>query len=368
MKNSFIVFLTFCLMLTGCSAPVSTPAPTTQPITTGIQETEEIDPLILRIDAMTDEDLAGQLFLASTYRLGEIKPAGIVLFASDIQDQTPESLSEVLNGYNTGAAVPLFFAVDEEGGTVNRVSLHKTFRDTPFSSPRKLMEQGGIDLLLKTETEKAKLLKSVGIHVNLAPVCDITTDSDAFMYERSLGLSPKETGDVIGKMVETANNHQMGTVLKHFPGYGDNTDTHVGIAVDDRPLEQLETVDLVPFQAGIDAGCGAVMVSHTIINAIDETLPASLSPAVHDYLRTDMGFDGVILTDDLIMDAIKDHYGMGEAAVLALLAGSDLLCTSDCSEAYHSVLEAMESGRISRERVESSVLRILQWKQALGIL
>ena len=202
----------------------------------------------------------------------------------------------------------------------------------------------------------------------MAPVCDITTDPGAFMYKRSLGQSPEVTGEYIRSTVELMSQYGIGSVLKHFPGYGNNTDTHTGIAVDHRTLEELEHVDLVPFAAGIDAGCGAILVSHTIVEALDSQLPATLSPAVHDYLRNELGFQGVIVTDDLAMQAITDTYGAGEAAVLAVLAGNDLLCSTEYQIQYQAVLEAVQNGRISEEQLNEAVLRILRWKADLGLV
>jgi len=188
------------------------------------------------------------------------------------------------------------------------------------------------------------------------------------MYSRSLGLSPEETGRVIGAMVDLMNQSHFGGVLKHFPGYGNNTDTHVGIAVDDRSLEELESVDLVPFACGIKAGASAIMVSHTFVNCLDTELPASLSPKVIGYLRNEMGFEGVVVTDDLVMQAITDLYGAGESAVLAVLAGNDLLCSSEYQVQYWAVLEAVENGRISQEILDAAVLRVLNWKMSMGLL
>jgi beta-N-acetylhexosaminidase len=110
------------------------------------------------------------------------------------------------------------------------------------------------------------------------------------------------------------------------------------------------------------------MVSHTFINAIDPSLPATLSPKVNDYLRTPMGFDGVVVTDDLVMQAITDLYGDGEAAVLAVLAGNDLLCSSEYGVQYQAVLEAVQSGRISESQLNTAAERVLRCKQTLGLI
>lgn len=355
---------------------ITTPAPETLAPTQAPTEpsTEAPDPIDDVLKQMTTEEKVGQLFLArfdsvnaashvTQYHLG-----GWILFSGDFKTETPKSIRDKLSALQTLSPVPLLFAVDEEGGTVTRVSRYRAFRDQAFSSPRSLFNSGGERLLLETEAEKCQLLTSLGLNVNMAPVCDITTDRSAFMYSRSLGQDPETTGQLISKMVAVMAENRVGSVLKHFPGYGNNADTHAGIARDSRSLEALEAADLLPFQAGIDAGCGAILVSHTIVEALDAALPASLSPAVHAYLREEMGFDGVIVTDDLAMQAITDTYGAGEAAVLAVLAGNDLLCATDYAIQYDAVLQAVEDGRISRETLDEAVYRLLHWKQELGLL
>ena len=323
---------------------------------------------------MTTEEKVGQLFFVrcqketavqdlETYQFG-----GYVLFGADFEDETPDSIRKTLSAYQEASTTPLLIAVDEEGGTVTRVSRYAAFRESPFPAPRWLYAEGGLEAVLQAEAEKSGFLRDLGINVNLAPVCDITTDEDAFMYDRSLGQDPQTTADVISAMVTVMTANQMGSVLKHFPGYGNNTDTHTAMAADSRSLEELESADLLPFAAGIDAGCGAILVSHTIVEALDPEMPATLSEKVHQYLREEMSFDGVIITDDLYMQAITDAYGAEEAAVLAVLAGNDLLCCREYEIQYPAVLEAVQSGRISQEILDSAVLRILRWKEALGLL
>ena len=355
------------------TVPETTLSETTVPETTQAPTEPEFDPLALA-RSLTLEQRVGQLFLArcpevsaleelQTYCLG-----GYLLFGRDFDGQTPESLSQTIAAYQAAAAVPMLIAVDEEGGTVARVSGNSAFRDSRFKSPRRLYEAGGLELIRKTEEEKCVLLKSLGINVNLAPVCDITTDPNAFMYGRSIGLGPEQTGEFVCAVIEEMAAHQIGGVLKHFPGYGNNTDTHVGIAEDSRSLEELENGDLVPFAMGIRHGCDAIMVSHTVIQCLDPAQPATLSAEVIVYLRQTMGFSGVIMTDDLAMGAITERYGAEEAAVLAVLAGNDLLCSSEYAAQYTAVLEAVRSGRIPETQVEQAAARVLQWKYDLGLL
>lgn len=229
------------------------------------------------------------------------------------------------------------------------------------------MPRGGMELVLETEREKAQLLGGLGINVNLAPVCDISTQSGAFMYRRSLGQSTEITGQFVAGAIETMQSQGVAAVMKHFPGYGNNADTHVGIATDTRSLESLERSDLQPFFGGIAAGGNAILVSHNIVTALDADAPASLSQAVHRYLRLAMGFDGVIMTDDLSMEAITQRYGAGEAAVLAVLAGNDLLCSTDYETQYRAVLDACADGRISEDTLNQAAGNVLRWKQAMGL-
>lgn len=387
MKKFFCVIL--CLLLCGCSvqpmpkassratlppepsAQVTTQSPTQVPTQA---PTLPPDPVDLLLSGLTPEEKVGQLFLARCRKetasedIAQYHLGGLVLFDRDTEDETPESLRQTLERYQKAATIPLLIAVDEEGGSVVRISDKPAFRDAPFSSPRSLYEGGGMEALRTAEVEKDALLSDLGINVNLAPVCDITTDPAAFLYDRSLGQSPELTCQWVQIAVEEGQTYGIGCVLKHFPGYGNNADTHVGIAIENRSLEELEARDLLPFAAGMEAGCGAVMVSHIQVTALDAEYPASLSPAVHRYVRETMGYNGVLVTDDLVMDAISVPYGVGEAAVLAVLAGNDLLISSDFPEQYAAVLEAIREGRISEEQIDNAVRRVLLWKQSLGLL
>lgn len=387
MKKFFCVIL--CLLLCGCSVqpmpkassratlpPEPSAQVTTQPPTQVPTQAPTLppDPVDLLLSGLTTEEKVGQLFLARCRKetaaedIAQYHLGGLVLFDRDTEDETPESLRQTLERYQKAATIPLLIAVDEEGGSVVRISDKPAFRDAPFSSPRSLYEGGGMEALRTAEVEKDALLSDLGINVNLAPVCDITTDPAAFLYDRSLGQSPELTCQWVQIAVEEGQTYGIGCVLKHFPGYGNNADTHVGIAIENRSLEELEAQDLLPFAAGMEAGCGAVMMSHIQVTALDAEYPASLSPAVHRYVRETMGYNGVLVTDDLVMDAISVPYGVGEAAVLAVLAGNDLLISSDFPEQYAAVLEAIREGRISEEQIDNAVRRILLWKQSLGLL
>ncbi len=322
---------------------------------------------------LTLEEKVGQLFLAAFPDVGaeeyinEYKLGGFIMFAREFRNNTPEGIRETVDSLQSDADIPLLFAVDEEGGDVCRISAFTQYREKRFYSPRYLYSHGGIDAIRESEKEKCALLNSLGINVNMAPVCDITTEKGAFMYSRSLGQDAETTSEFVRAIIDTTDGYNIGNVLKHFPGYGNNDDTHTGIAIDKRSLEELESVDIIPFRAGVEAGCGAILVSHTVIECMDSDFPASLSPEVNRYIRENLGFDGVLVTDDLSMQAITDRYGDGEAAVLAVIAGNDLICCSKYKTAYTAVLNAVRDGRISEQRIDEACTRVLDWKYKLGL-
>ena len=236
-------------------------------------------------------------------------------------------------------------------------------RDKANTAARERLEAVRADAL-----DKSAFLLDLGLNVNLAPVCDVSTDPADFIYARAFGQDAQATAEYADTVVSAMGEAGIGSVLKHFPGYGSNRDTHTGIAVDQRPLEQFRQSDFLPFQAGIDAGAGGVLVSHNIVTCLDPELPASLSPASYQVLREELGFEGVAMTDDLDMDAVQKYVEEGTAPVMALQAGADLVLTSDPQGGIPSVLEAVETGALTWDRLDQSVLRVLRWKLQLGLL
>ena len=330
------------------------PAPEPEPPTQ-----EEL--LQAMVDTMTPEEKAGQLFWVRLPETGwdelarEWHPGGFLLFGRDFKNRTPEELRTLLASLQETSPIPLLLGVDEEGGTVVRASYYPAFRAEKFRSPQALFAAGGLEAVRADALDKSAFLLDLGLNVNLAPVCDVSTDPADFIYARAFGQDAQATAGI-------------GSVLKHFPGYGSNRDTHTGIAVDQRPLEQFRQSDFLPFQAGIDAGAGGVLVSHNIVTCLDPELPASLSPASYQVLREELGFEGVAMTDDLDMDAVQKYVEEGTAPVMALQAGADLVLTSDPQGGIPSVLEAVETGALTWDRLDQSVLRVLRWKLQLGLL
>ena len=327
-----------------------------------------------KVEHMTLEEKVGQMFLVrcpeenvlediSTYHLG-----GYIFFARDFKEKTKAQVTEAIQGYQAASKIPMLMSVDEEGGQVNRISIYPQFRAVPFWSSRALYQEGGWDLIESDTEEKCELLASLGLNVNMAPVCDVTTDASAYVYERTFGSDGEKNGEYVSRVVKVMRDKKIGSVLKHFPGYGNNTDTHSGISYDTRPYTTFEESDFLPFQAGIAAGAGAVLVSHNIISSMDPDWPASLSKEVHEILRRDLDFRGVIMTDDLYMDAIRKYTGKQEAAVKAVLAGNDMLCCTDYRVQIPAVIAAVEEGIIPESLIDQAVLRILMWRYSLGLV
>ena len=324
------------------------------------------------LDSMTLEEKVGQLFFVrcpetnavediSTYHLG-----GYLLFGRDYKDGdswlTWEQFIQKIESYQDAAAIPLFIGSDEEGGTVTRASRNPNLFSEPFKSPQAIYSAGGMKALAQDALDKSQSLLDLGINVNFAPVCDVSTDPNDFIYDRTLGQDAETAADYITRTVLTMGDAGEMAVLKHFPGYGSNADTHTGIAVDQRSMETFETADLLPFKAGIEAGAPFVLVSHNIVNCMDPELPASLSPTVHKILREECGFDGIAITDDLAMDAVKAYAKDGAVAVLALQAGNDMVVTTDYQTQIPAVIAAVQEGTLDESVIDNACLRVLRCK------
>ena len=399
MKRRLFAALLFMLLLTGCGGKTVPPPPEEPDIPPAEapeappEEPQEPEPpedpeeaaLLALLEDMTLEEKTGQLFFVRvpaenavedvmTYHLG-----GYLLFGRDTQNKTASELIQTIASYQAAAELPLLIGVDEEGGTVVRVSSNPHLRSKKFSSPGKLWKQG-LDALLRETREKSILLKSLGFNVNLAPVADVSTNSGDFIYDRTTGMDAEETADYTARVTEAQSFYGLGSVLKHFPGYGNNKDTHTGVAVDERSMEKFLEQDFLPFQAGIAVEetvwpsgelrrlRPAVLVSHNIVNCMDPNLPASLSPEVHRILREDLGFDGVVMTDDLAMDAVKAYAAEGNVAVMSIQAGNDLVVTTDYRTQIPRVIQAVRDGALEEEAVDAACLRVLRWKLELGLL
>lgn len=377
--SSALLALCMVFLMSACANSNSQPEQSQTTEQTTVQPTtmseEEINDQKLDkfISNMTLEEKVGQMFYVrcpdedAVKQVSEYNIGGYILFGRDFDGKTKDEVINDIQSYQDEADIPLLIGVDEDGGTVVRVSSNPNLRETPFLSPKDTYSNGGWDAIEQDANDKADLLLSLGINVNMAPVCDMTSDEYGFMYDRSFSSDVDMEDRYVRTVVETSKAKKLGTVLKHFPGYGNNSDTHTGIAYDDREYSEFENTDFKPFYQGIESGADCILVSHNIVNCMDSEYPASLSQKVHNILRNDFKFDGVIMTDDLIMDAITEFTGDEAAAVTAAKCGNDLLCCSSVETQYPAVLEAVQNGEIPESQVDASVKRILKWKQNLGI-
>lgn len=374
----FVLLLSLCACSGGgsstadsSSAQVLSGNDNVEPQTSPAPQGDAIDQMISK---MSVEEKVGQMFYALCPSVGggefvaQYHLGGCLLSGDFFDDKSADDVRATIRDIQSRTLVPLLFGVDEEGGTVVRVSYHQQLRDTAFDSPKNYYQNGGWEAVEAAETEKAELLTSLGINVNNAPVCDITSNTESFIYDRSFSGDVDEVNTFVKKVVDIYKSKKLGTVLKHFPGYGDNTDTHEDMSYDARSLDEFRASDFIPFTEGINEGADCVMVAHNIMADVDEEYPASLSAKVHDILRNELNFDGVIMTDDIAMQAIAKYAGDEASAVTAVKAGNDMICCSEAETQYPAVVQAVQNGEISEEQINASVKRILTWKKNLGLI
>lgn len=279
-----------------------------------------------------------------------------------------EQVTEMLTKVQTYSKIPLILTCDEEGGRVNR--LMSTVGTTHIDSMMSYRDQGPEKAAENAEII-ARDLVSCGFNTDLAPVADVWSNPEnKVIGDRAYSDDFAQAATLVASAVEGFHTGGVACTLKHFPGHGDTaTDSHTGAAYVTRTLDELRSGELLSFQAGIDAGADMVMIGHLTVTDIED-VPALFSyRIVTQLLREEMGFEGVIITDSLQMKAVTEYYDSGQAAVLAIQAGVDiLLCPEDLAAAADALINAVETGVISEERLNESVLRILRLKEEMGIL
>lgn len=341
-----------------------------------------------RIGAMTLEQKVAQLFIVTPEALVEgvsqvtqagdmtregvtAHPVGgIVYFAQNLLDpeQTTTMLANVKQFYADAGNVAPFIAVDEEGGTVVRVADNEAFGAQDVGDASALGSAGDTEAAKRAAEQIADYLMPLGFNLDFAPVADVVDPlrSDT-MGLRSFSSDAAVAADMVRAEVEGFRDKKMLCCAKHFPGIGAAAgDSHEGAITIEATNEELETVDLVPFRAAIEAGVPVIMVGHVSLpNIVGDSTPAPLSSAVvQGMLRDSLGYTGIIVTDSLSMGAITDYYTPAEAAVAALKAGCDIpLMPERLDEAYQGVLSAVQVGELTEERLDESLTRILTAKQ-----
>jgi len=274
-----------------------------------------------------------------------------------------------LKAWNKENAAPLILSVDQEGGKVSRLpGLEKLPDAARIGKSGKLPFAEAVGSLLARE------VKEMGMNMNFAPVLDINSNpNNPVIGTRSFGATPDEVTPMGMAVMKAIKEQDVIPVVKHFPGHGDTgVDSHLELPIVEKNLDQLKAFEWLPFKEAIKQGTDAVMVAHILFPELDKQFPASLSKTIiTDQLRGTLKFDGVIMTDDLTMGAIAVHYGIGEAAVQAILAGTDIVLVAHDYNNIDTVIAALkqsiEDGKLTEQRIDESVGRILRMKQRYGL-
>lgn len=342
------------------------------------------------LQKMSLEEKVGQVIVAyfsgpefgsqPAAELRELPLGGVILFSSAGNIESPAQVAGLTEQIQQGALdsdlVPLFIAVDQEGGAVARL----TEGVTVFPGNMALGATGSDELARLNAAVIARELRILGINFNFAPVVDVNNNpANPVIGVRSFGSDPQEVARLGRAMVDPYRQEKVIATAKHFPGHGDtDVDSHYGLPLIPYKLSRLRELELFPFRAMIEAGVPAVMLAHILVPGLtgSDELPASLSPQAVRYLREEMGFDGLVVSDSMSMGAISERWGLEEAAVMAFQAGVDLILfgpwtgvePGDSQRIFAALIEAVDEGTITLERLDQSVKRILTVKMRYGLI
>jgi beta-N-acetylhexosaminidase len=296
----------------------------------------------------------------------------VLLFSANGNVESKPQLINLVQQMQHNSPLPLTIAIDQEGGTVDRLAA----LDGPRPAAATIGATNDPAQAMAAGVQDAQDLASYGINLNLAPVVDVTNVYNPQLYDRTFGDNPTIVTQMASAYLQGLQ--QSGKVvgaLKHFPGLGDvGVDPHVGVPYLTRSLPLLEQIDWAPYRTLIQQGhVYAIMVTHEIVTAVDSTLPSSLShKLITGILRQQLGFQGVIMTDSLTMEGITAYYSEAQAAALAIEAGDDLLMgassAADVATMIEGIKQAMAAGSISQQQIDASVERILMLKYMMGLL
>lgn len=379
MKTKLLLCL-LLLLMTGCGSTKVVTENTTEITTETVTETTTQAAEERLLDSMSLRQKVGQLFIVTPEALvnntktvtmaddslaegfAKYPVGGVILFSKNIEN--PEQLKSFTCNIKACSAIPLFVSVDEEGGEVARLADSNTFDLPKYES---MTAVGRENKAYDAGFTIGSYLNEYGFNLDFAPVADVNTNlNNPIIGQRAFSNNPQLAAEMVGEAVKGFHKGGVMCCLKHFPGHGDTeTDSHKGYASTNKTFEEMEGCEMLPFSEGIKAGADMVMVGHiTAPEVTDDGLPASLSKAmITGCLREKMGYEGVVVTDSMSMGAVTKYYDAGEAAVMAISAGADIvLMPGDLEKAFTAVEQAVESGKISEERLNESVLRILKLK------
>lgn len=343
------------------------------------------------VDEMSVEEKVGQMFIVRADTLEEdvavdigvswvdedmkqtlvdYPVGGVIYFANNCYD--PDQLSSLSDDLQASSDIPLFIAIDEEGGSVARIANNPEFGVEGYDSMLSIGNTGNTDNAEEVGETIGAYLSEYGINLDFAPVADIFTNpNNTVIGNRSFGTDAETVSSMVSACIDGFHSQDIMTCLKHYPGHGDTSgDTHTGYVQVTKTWDELLDEELIPFIDNLDK-TDMIMAAHlTLPNVTSDGLPASLSKELlTDKLRGELGYDGVIITDSLLMGAVADNYSSAESAVKVVNAGADIiLMPYSLSSAYNAVVKAVNDGSIPEERINESVTRILSLKEKYGLI
>lgn len=322
--------------------------------------------MFVRPESITGIDVVTAAGDTTKSALEQYPVGGIVYFAQNMESK--DQVKEMIDNSQSYSKVGLFISTDEEGGMVNRLmnTVGTTYIDSMYN-----YKDEGIQKAHDNAYTIASDMAALGFNMDFAPVADVWSNPDnTVIGERAYSDDYSQAAELVGSAVKGFEDGGVMCTLKHFPGHGDTAeDSHYSSAYVRRTKDEIMADEMQPFTAGIDAGAEFVMVGHLIVPDIDE-LPATLSYKITtEMLRNEMHFDGIAITDSLAMSSIADNYGVGESAVMSIKAGIDMLLDpTDIDTAIDAVVQAVESGDITEDRIDDSVRKILALKEKHGLV
>ncbi len=346
-------------------------------------KTDEVQRIV---SAMSLEDKVAQLFLVKPEAIVDIGTAtaagestkqaidktpvgGFVYFSDNLQSeqQVQEMLSNVQKYSKDRTGLPAFLSVDEEGGTVARIAGSGRFDVPNVGNMADIGALGDVRQARQAGETIGTYLSELGFNLDFAPDADVLTNPEnTVVKKRSFGNDPQVVSDMSLAVAQGLAQHQIHSVYKHFPGHGATEgDTHKGYAYTNKTLDELKQSELVPFAHAIENGAEFIMAAHiSVPNITNDDTPTSLSKTmITDVLREQMGYDGIVVTDAMNMGAVTEQYTSAQAAVKALQAGTDIiLMPENFQEAYQGVLDAVKSGELTEQQIDTAVTRIVKVK------
>ena len=357
----------------------ATTAPTTAPVTEQTISPAK-DSYQTQLENMSLAEKAGQVVICGlkgyeidsdiTSLIQDSKVGGVILFAKNIKDST--QLATITNSIKnlSNPEIPPIIAIDEEGGMVSRMPYDIESMPSAYS----IAQTGSTDLCYQSGEIIGKQLNALGLSTGFSPVLDIWSNPDNMIISsRAYGTTPEDVSTYATQAMLGLKSQEVIPVGKHFPGHGDTLDdSHYSLPVITKTKSELESYEFIPFKTAIDNGIPAIMVGHLLCTDIDNTYPASLSKTmVTGILKTELGFTGVVFTDDLTMDAIDNQYSVEDAGVMALNAGCDMLLVchgyDNATNTINNIISAVENRTLSESRLNDAVYRILKLKSEYGI-